>query len=136
MVFYLNNMQNINNWNLVDISAHFIIGAYLFDKDRSILLKLPKSQIMWEKRIAIVSTWYFIRQNDLEYTFKISEMLLDDKHNLIHKAAGWMLREAGKRNLPSLLEFLDKHHKNMPRTMLRYSIEKLSEAQKKIYMQK
>jgi 3-methyladenine DNA glycosylase AlkD len=122
--FYLNNLVHVNNWNLVDASAYHIIGAHLWDKDRSILLGLAKSAVMWERRIAIVSTLGFIRKNDLEWTFKIAAILLDDSHDLIHKAAGWMLREAGKKDQVALKAFLDQHLKNIPRTMLRYAIEK------------
>jgi 3-methyladenine DNA glycosylase AlkD len=134
--FYLNNLQYVNNWNLVDSSAHLIVGAHLKDRDRSILLDLAQSAIMWERRIAIVATWHFIRQQDLEWTFRIADILLDDKHDLIHKAVGWMLREAGKRDLPTLQSFLDQHADKMPRTMLRYAIEKLSADERKAYLLK
>jgi 3-methyladenine DNA glycosylase AlkD len=132
--FYLSNLQYVNNWNLVDSSAHLIMGAHLKDKDRTILLNLAKSGIIWERRIAMVATWHFIRKQDLEWTFKVAEMLLGDKHDLIHKAVGWMLREAGKRNLSALVTFLDQHAAQMPRTMLRYAIEKLSVDQRKAYL--
>ena len=132
--FYLRNIVHVNNWNLVDASAHLIIGAYLWDKDRNILLKLAQSKVMWERRIAIVATWYFIRNNDLDWTFKIASLLQGDTHDLIHKAVGWMLREAGKRNQTELVKFLDQHADTMPRTMLRYSIEKFSNHQRKRYL--
>jgi 3-methyladenine DNA glycosylase AlkD len=132
--FYLHNLKHVNNWNLVDASAHLIIGAHLVNADKKILHTLAKSEILWERRIAIVSTWYFIRNNDLECTFKIAEMLLSDDHDLIHKAVGWMLREAGKRDEKQLSAFLDHHAEKMPRTMLRYSIEKFPEQQRKNYL--
>jgi 3-methyladenine DNA glycosylase AlkD len=134
--FYLSNVAQVNNWNLVDSSAHLIIGAHLDDKDRSSLLTLAKSEIMWERRIAIVATWAFIRKNDLKWTFTISSLLLQDTHDLIHKAVGWMLREAGKRNLAALVLFLDQNAKTMPRTMLRYAIEKFPEDQRQNYLLK
>lgn len=124
--FYLKNTKHINNWNLVDASAHLIIGAHLFETKRELLNKLTQSQNLWERRIAIVSTWYFIRKNDLDWTFKIAKKLLKDEHDLMHKAVGWMLREAGKRDEKELIAFLDKHAKQMPRTMFRYAIERLS----------
>jgi 3-methyladenine DNA glycosylase AlkD len=104
---YMKNLQYINNWNLVDASAHLIIGAYLWDKNRHVLLELATSEILWERRISIVSTWYFIRKNDLTWTFKIAIALLCDAHDLIHKAVGWMLREAGKQDQTQLVAFLD-----------------------------
>jgi 3-methyladenine DNA glycosylase AlkD len=122
--FYTHNLWYVNNWNLVDSSAHLIIGAHLWDKDRAPLLELAQSQNMWERRIAIVATWYFIKQGDLEWTFKIARELLGDTHDLIHKAVGWMLREAGKKDEQALVQFLHKHAGHMPRTMLRYAIEK------------
>jgi len=134
--FYLSNTSNINNWDLVDLSAPKILGDYLLDKDRSVLYKLAKSKLLWEKRIAILATAAFIGQDDFEDTLKISTILLNDKHDLMHKAVGWMLREVGKRDEKVLLKFLDKYHKKMPRTMLRYSIERFSPAKKKFYMKK
>ncbi len=130
--FYRTNTHHINNWNLVDASAHLIIGAHLFERDRDILEKLAASQNLWERRIAIVSTWYFIRQSDLEWTFKIAQLLQNDSHNLIHKAVGWMLREAGKKDEASLISFLCDHAHQMPKTMLRYAMERLSKEQKGI----
>lgn len=134
--FYLKNTKNINNWDLVDTSAPYILGNYLLGKERDILYKLAKSKNLWERRIAIVSTFAFIKEKDLKDTVKISEILLSDGHDLIQKAVGWMLREAGKKDLKTLLSFLDKHYKKMPRTMLRYSLEKLNPKQKKFYMTK
>jgi len=134
--FYLSKTGRINNWDLVDLSAPKIVGHYLLDKDRSILHTLAASSSLWEQRIAVVSTYSFIRNSDYADTIKICESLLGHTHDLIHKATGWMLREAGKRDEKVLIEFLDKHHKSMPRTMLRYSIEKLDESLKKKYMAK
>lgn len=134
--FYLSNAKNINNWDLVDSSAHYIVGEYLKDKNKEIIYKLAKSDNLWERRIAITSTLQFIRLNNFEETFKISEMLMKDKHDLIHKAVGWMLREVGKKNKTSLETFLNKYHKVMPRTMLRYSLEHFSKEKKLFYMKK
>ncbi len=133
---YLENTTYINNWDLVDSSAHQIVGAYLYDKDRKILYKLAKSKDLWEKRIAIISTAHFISRNDFNDTLKISEILLNDKHDLVHKAVGWMLREVGKRNQTIEEGFLKKYHKTMPRTMLRYAIEKFDDKKKEFYMKK
>lgn len=134
--FYIKNLEYVNNWNLVDASAHLIIGAHLWDKDRSLLIELAKSKILWHRRIAVVSTLYFIRKNDLSSTFKIASILVQDREDLIHKAAGWMLREAGKRNQEELITFLDQHINLMPRTMLRYAIEKFPENLRKSYLMK
>jgi 3-methyladenine DNA glycosylase AlkD len=125
--FYKINLRSINNWNLVDSSAHLIIGAHLFDKDRTFLEKLAVSQSLWERRIAIVATWYFIRKSDLNWTFRIAKLLLNDSHDLIHKAVGWMLREAGKKNEAKLIAFLCHHVHQIPKTMLRYAMERLSQ---------
>jgi 3-methyladenine DNA glycosylase AlkD len=132
--FYLKNLRQVNNWDLVDLSAPCILGASLADKDRPILFKLARSENLWEKRIAIVATLYFIRKNEFDDTIKIAEILLHDKHDLIHKAVGWMLREVGKRNLVVLEKFLVRHHSAMPRTMLRYAVEHLPEKKRKFYM--
>lgn len=132
--FYLKNSRNINNWDLVDLSAPNIAGDYLLNKPRNILYKLAKSKNIWEKRIAILSTFTFIRNNQFDDTLKISEILLNDKHDLIHKAVGWMLRELGKRNQKFEEEFLIKHYKKMPRTMLRYAIEKFPDNKRKYYL--
>ena len=126
----------INNWDLVDVSAYHIVGPYLARKSRKPLYVLAKSKNIWEKRVSIVSTWCYIRQKDLDDTFTLAEMLLYDDHDLIHKAVGWMLREAGKKDIRRLKLFLDMHKNTMPRTMLRYAIEKLSEKERKNYLQK
>jgi 3-methyladenine DNA glycosylase AlkD len=132
--FYLNNINQINNWNLVDISAHHIIGCHLWSRDRSVLLKLAQSSSMWKKRISIVATWYFIKRQDFKYTINIVSMLMTDKHDLIHKACGWMLREVGKQNIGTLKKFLNLYKTQMPRTMLRYAIEKFPKPIRKQYL--
>ena len=119
---------------MVDVSAPNIVGVYLLDKDHAPLYKLARSKDLWEKRIAVVSTLTLIREGQLNDTFAISELLLADTHDLIHKAVGWMLREAGKRDRTVLLKFLDKHAAQMPRTALRYSLELLTSDQKSHYM--
>lgn len=133
---YLANTDRINNWDLVDFSAPAIAGAHLRDRDRAPLYALAKSKSLWERRIAIISTQHFIRHNDFDDTLRIAEILLDDKHDLIHKASGWMLREVGKRDQPALERFLRKHARRMPRTMLRYAIERFSEELRARYMRK
>jgi len=132
--FYLDNLGRVNNWNLVDLSAHEIIGAQLLDTNKSLLVTLASSEIMWERRIAIVATWQFIRKHNLVWTFKIAEMLINDQHDLIHKATGWMLREAGKKDEAQLRCFLNQYRAEMPRTMLRYAIEKFSLEERKAYL--
>lgn len=132
--FYLNNTKHINNWDLVDISAGRIIGDYLLDKDRAVLYRLAGSKKLWERRIAIMATSRFIREDQFEDTLKISKALFTDEHDLIHKAVGWMLREAGKRDKRIEESFLRKHYKEMPRTMLRYAIERFSEAERRFYL--
>jgi len=134
--FYLENTKNINNWDLVDLSAPNIVGKFLLDKKRDVLYDLVKSSNLWDKRISIISTFSFIREKDFEDTLRISEILLKDEHDLIHKAVGWMLREVGKRDVNVLEDFLKKHYKNMPRTMLRYAIEKFDEKKRKKYLAK
>ena len=131
---YVSSFKYINNWDLVDVTCPHVTGKHLIDKDRTILYKWAKSEDLWTKRIAMVSTFCFIRKNDLEDTFKIAEILLQDKHDLIHKAVGWMLREAGKRDIKKEEAFLKKHYKTMPRTMLRYSIEKFPETKRQKYL--
>lgn len=133
---YLKNLTQANNWDLIDSSAHKIIGAYLIDKPRDILYKLAKSQNLWKKRAAIMATFTLIMQNDYQDALKISEILLKDKHDLIHKAVGWMLREIGNRNPKKEETFLNKHYQTMPRTMLRYAIEKFPKAKREKYMKK
>ena len=132
--FYLKNTNNINNWDLVDLSAPKILGDYLLNKERTTLYQLAKSNNLWENRISILSTYQFIKNNQFEDTLNISKILLTNKHDLIHKAVGWMLREIGKKDLQILEQFLKQHHKQMPRTMLRYSIEKFSKAKRKVYL--
>ena len=134
--FYLAHTHRINNWDLVDVSAYSLVGEWLADKNRTVLYRLAESENLWEQRISVVSTMAFIRKNDFEDTLRLSEKLLSHPHDLMHKACGWMLREAGNRNEEILTGCLDKHHRSMPRTMLRYAIEKLSPLQREIYMQK
>jgi 3-methyladenine DNA glycosylase AlkD len=133
---YLANTKRINNWDLVDASASAIVGAQLRERDRAPLIALTQSESLWERRIAIISTFDFIRHDDFGDTLRIAEMLLGDRHDLIHKASGWMLREVGKRNQPVLERFLRKHARGMPRTMLRYAIEKFPEELRARYMAK
>lgn len=131
---YLANTKFINNWDLVDVTCSNIVGVYLFDKNKEILYKLAKSKSLWERRIAVISTLYFISKGELSDTFKISKILLADRHDLIHKAVGWMLREAGKQDKTKLVKFLEENRLKMPRTMLRYSIEKFSPVERKRYL--
>jgi len=133
---YLANTARINNWDLVDLSAPNIVGAHLETRSRAPLDKLAKSKSLWERRIAIVSTHWFIRRNDFDDTLRIAAALLDDSHDLIHKAVGWMLREVGKRDERVLERFLDTHSGVMPRTALRYAIERMSPAKRKRYMER
>lgn len=134
---YIKNRKYINNWDLVDLSAPNIVGNYLLNKDRKILYEFAKSDHLWTKRIAILSCFAFIRNDETRDILKIAEILLNDKHDLIHKAVGWMLRELGKRVSQEIEEeFLNKHYKKMPRTMLRYAIERFSDKKKKFYMKK
>ncbi len=133
---YINRHDRINNWDLVDRSAPYVVGGYLFDQPRTILYKLAKSKNVWQRRTAIVSTSFFIRQGDIADTFRIAELLLKDKHDLIHKAAGGWIREAGKRDRRQLFKFLDEHAAQMPRTMLRYAIEHLDKREREHYMSK
>jgi hypothetical protein len=132
---YIRRHDRINNWDLVDLAAYHVVGRYLADKPRAILYKLAKSKDRWERRTAIVATAHFIlRQKQVEDTFKIAELLLKEKEDLVHKGAGWMLRAAGDVNRPQLLYFLDKYAAVMPRVMLRYSIEKLDRKKKDHYL--
>jgi 3-methyladenine DNA glycosylase AlkD len=131
---YLKHTKLINNWDLVDCSAEHIVGAYLFSKDRKPIYRLVRSKSLWEKRISIMSTFYFVKREDFHDTLKIAELLLHDQEDLIHKAAGWMLREVGKRNRNAEEKFLAKHYRAMPRTMLRYAIEKLPEPERLAYL--
>lgn len=132
---YLSNTDYVNNWDLVDSSAAYIVGPYLSDRSRSPLLRLVKSKSLWERRIAVLATFHFIKQGETEDIVKLATVLLDDKEDLMHKAVGWMLREMGSRgNMPALLAFLDTHAPKMPRTMLRYAIEKLPELKRQHYL--
>lgn len=135
--FYLDHTEYINNWDLVDLSSLYIVGVYLLDNtDRSILYQLADSSLLWDQRIAVVSTFWFIRNGQFDDTIALAEKLLHHPHDLMQKAVGWMLREVGKRDVDILYSFLDKYHKVMPRTMLRYSMEKLDKNERVHYMQK
>jgi len=126
--FYLKNTKYINNWDLVDLSAHYILGDFLLDKkDKNILLKLARSKNLWEQRIAMISTYAFIKKGEIKWTLKIAKIYLNHNHDLIHKATGWMLREVGKKNMVELRKFLDVNLPKMSRTTLRYAIEKFPE---------
>jgi 3-methyladenine DNA glycosylase AlkD len=131
---YLNHTQYVNNWDLVDSSAPYIVGPYLINKDKSVLYKLSISKSIWERRIAIMSTAYFIQKGKFDDTLTLSEQLLNDKEDLIHKAVGWMLREIGKREVSVEKAFLDRFSHIMPRTMLRYAIEKFPEKERLRYL--
>ncbi len=131
---YLSNTTYVNNWDLVDSSAHKILGAWLVDKPRRVLYELAGSENLWKRRISIISTFAFIQHGDLVDALALSEALIDDGHDLIHKASGWVLREVGKKDQSVLEEFLLEHYKKMPRTMLRYAIERLPEERRRFYM--
>lgn len=131
---YMRRHDRINNWDLCDLGCLYMTGSYLFDKSHGILYKLAKSKNIWERRTAILSTCYFIRQNDVNDTFKIAELLVKDKEDLVHKATGWMLRFAGTKDRKRLIAFLDKYAATMPRTLLRYSIEHFNKKEKDYYM--
>lgn len=133
---YLKNTKYINNWDLVDLTAPNIVGTFLADKNKKILYKLAKSNSLWERRIAIVATLNFIRKNNFSDTVKITEILLKDKEDLIHKACGWMLREVAKRKKELVVDFLLKHYRRMPRVMLRYAIERFPERERLKYLSK
>ena len=134
---YLKNLKYVNNWDLVDCSAHKILGPYLEHRDRKLLYKLAKSKVLWERRVAVISTFYYIYHGDSKDMLKLAKLLLKDPEDLMHKAVGWGLREVGKRvDIEDLRKFLKRHHKVMPRTMLRYSIEKLSKAERMKWMGK
>jgi len=132
--FYLKNVRFVNNWDLVDVSAGHIVGAYLMDRNKAPLYRLAKANNLWERRIAIIATFPFIKQGRFSETLKISKILLQDKEDLIHKAVGWMLREVGKRDLVTIETFLKEHYRKMPRTMLRYAIEKFPELKRQRYL--
>ena len=138
--FYLSHLSRVNNWDLVDSSASYIMGGYLFDKSsqksKQTLQKLAHSKSLWDRRVAIIATLYFIYQDRFDETFEISEILLHDSEDLIHKAVGWALREIGKKDKTTEIDFLNKHYKTMPRTMLRYAIEKFSDKERKYYLVK
>ena len=134
--FYLQHTKGINNWDLVDGSAAQIVGAYLYDKDRSKLYALVQSSNMWEQRIAIIATFDFIRKGDFTDTLQLATILVQHPHDLIQKAVGWMLREVGKRDVDILMQFLNTHYQTMPRTMLRYAIEKFPEPVRQAYLKK
>ncbi|NKB32218.1 MAG: DNA alkylation repair protein [Pseudomonadales bacterium] len=131
---YLSSTQYINNWDLVDCSAHLIVGPHLFGKSQAKLNSLAKSKELWERRIAMMATFYYIKQDSFEQTLKLAKLYLKDQEDLIHKSTGWMLRELGKRNKKLEVEFLNQHYKNMPRTMLRYAIEKFPERERQRYL--
>ena len=131
---YLKSTEFINNWDLVDASAEHIVGAYLLDKDRAPLYRLAQSKVLWERRISIMATFHFIKHHEFSETIKICNMLLSDRHDLIHKATGWMLREIGKRDLKIEEKYLKALYKKMPRTMLRYAIEKFPENKRQRYL--
>ena len=132
--FYLNNTRKVNNWDLVDLTSHRIVGDYLFERDKSVLYRLAKSENIWERRIAIVATYHFIKKDKYDETFKIAELLLKDKQDLIHKAVGWMLREVGKRDQKQAEIFLKKHREVCPRTTLRYAIERFDPKKRQFYL--
>ena len=131
---YLSHTRWINNWDLVDTSAHKIVGPYLLHRDRSVLYELVRSTSLWERRISILSTLFFIKKDDFLDTLRLSEILINDPHDLIHKAVGWMLREVCKRNFDFGDSFLREHYQIMPRTMLRYAIERHPEPLRKAYL--
>lgn len=131
---YLKHRKQVNNWNLVDASAPYILGVYLFPRDRERLYSLARARSLWDRRIAIVSTFYFIRQNDFRDTLEITQRLLGAPEDLLHKACGWMLREVGKRDGTALRKFLELHKQGMPRTMLRYAIERFSAKERAYFL--
>jgi len=131
---YLKHTKYINNWDLVDSSAHYIVGIWLTNRNRSILYELANAKSLWERRISIMSTFYFIKNGEFSDTLKLSKILINDSEDLIHKAVGWMLREIGNRDQEVEEKFLKQHYKQMPRTMLRYSIEKFSKERRQEYL--
>lgn len=132
--FYLRNTKYINNWDLVDLSSHKIVGNFLVDKPRKILYSLARSKNIWERRIAIISTFAFLREHDIADSLKLAKLLLHDRHDLMQKAVGWTLREVGKRDKNALIRFLGEEYKTMPRTTLRYAIERLDEHTRSRYL--
>lgn len=133
--FYMDNIKYINNWDLVDLTSYHIVGKYLKDKNSGILYELANSNDLWKQRISIISTFIYIRDNQFEDSLAIAKILLNHKHDLIHKAVGWMLREIGKKNLKVEEDFLKQYYKQMPRTMLRYAIERFEETKRKRYLE-
>jgi 3-methyladenine DNA glycosylase AlkD len=131
---YLAHTKFINNWDLVDVSAHHIVGAWLQDRSRAPLRRLARSRLLWERRIAIIATFHFIRRGDFDDTFAVADILLADRHDLIHKAVGWMLREVGNRDGKAERRFLTRRYRLMPRTMLRYAIEKFPQRERRRYL--
>ncbi len=131
---YLQNRARVNNWNLVDASAPYILGAHLLRRKRTVLYRLARSPNLWDRRIAVLATFAFIRESDFADTLELTRRLLDDRHDLMHKACGWMLREIGKRDPATLEDFLRQHHRAMPRTMLRYAIERFTPARRKAFL--
>ncbi len=134
--FYLTNLKAVNNWDLVDLTAHKILGAWLLDKSPAKLYELANSKNLWARRVAIISTFAHIKNNNFQPTLRLAKKLLTDQHDLIHKAVGWMLRELGKKSPTQLHNFLNQHSKTMPRTMLRYAIEKLPPKKRLYYLKK
>ena len=132
--FYIKNARRCNNWDLVDLSCRDIVGEYLVDKDRSILYRLADSENLWEQRIAVVATWAFIRRSDFNDTLALAERLMAHKHDLMHKAVGWMLREVGKKDRETLTNFLERNATQLPRTTLRYAIEHYPEPQRQYFL--
>jgi 3-methyladenine DNA glycosylase AlkD len=132
--FYITNLKQVNNWDLVDLTAHRIIGGYLLNRPKIILYKLARSKNLWHKRVTIISTFKFIKYGRFSDSLKIASLLLKDEHDLIHKAVGWMLREVGKKSIKSEEDFLKRHYRKMPRTMLRYAIEKFPEKKRLAYL--
>jgi 3-methyladenine DNA glycosylase AlkD len=133
---FLAHRHRVNNWNLVDASAPYILGAHLLKRDRSLLYELARSRSLWDRRIAVLATFAFIKAGDLGDSFKLTSMLLKDSEDLLYKACGWMLREIGKRDTPALEKFLQRHRLAMPRTMLRYAIERFPKARRRQYLSK
>ena len=125
--YYVRQFEHINNWDLVDTTCHKIVGAFLYDKDREVLYQWARSHDLWTRRISIISTFWFIKQNELDDSYQLARILMHDEHDLIHKAVGWVLRECGKKDFQRLEHFIDRHASTMPRTMLRYAIEKFPE---------
>lgn len=132
---YLDNLKFVNNWDLVDISAPYIVGPWLEKRDKGALYRLAQSEVLWERRVAILSTFHCVRKNSFNEALTISELLIHDPEDLIHKAVGWVLREIGKRNVSVEKAFLGKHYRDMPRTMLRYAIERFPKGERKKYLQ-